>query len=165
MTGLSRRAQWLALRPWRRHSLVLLVAGVTYGLVGIAYAFTPSNPTRETALVLPLTLTGGELTPWALLFVSVGLLAILSARWPPASETWGYTALTGVSSIWACFYLAGMAINFFVEDLALSKVLNSSTGFLLWAVLGFLWWAISGLRNPDDLPAPATGAAPGGGDE
>lgn len=162
---MNRRARWFALRPWRRHSLVLLVAGITYGLVGVAYAFTPSNPTRETALTLPLSLTGGSLVPWGLLFAAVGALAILSARWPPASETWGYTALTGLSALWACSYIAGMAINYFVEDVALSKVLNSSTGFLLWAVLGFLWWAISGLRNPDDLPAPAPAATPRGHDE
>lgn len=159
----SRRDGWLRLRPWRRHSLVLLVAGVTYVLIGFAYLLTPSNPAREEALVLPLSLTAGSTLPWCFLFAAVGALAILSARWPPASETWGYTALTGLSTIWACFYIGGMGINIWVEHVPVDKALNSSTGALLFAVLGFLWWAISGLRNPDDLPAPARGGpAPGG---
>lgn len=149
----TRRARWLALRPWRRHSMVLLVAGVVYIMIGAAYAFTPSNPQRTAALSVPLALA--PLRAWAVLFILVGLLAILSARWPPASESWGYTTLSGLSTLWAMFYVWGMILG---------GTLTNITGAGLFGLLAFMWWAISGLRNPDELPAPAP-LGPGGDHE
>lgn len=147
------RSPWLTLRPWRRHSLVLLVAGIVYILVGCGYAFTPSNPQRDAALQVPLTLL--PLDCWASLFMLVGALAVLSARWPPASERWGYTTLTGLSTLWAMFYIWGMILGGSSTNI---------TGAGLFGLLAFMWWAVSGLRNPDELPAPAR-VVPGGSDD
>lgn len=152
---MNRRDRWLALRPWRRHSLVLLVAGIVYILIGVGYAFTPSNPQRASALRVPLALA--PLPYWAVLFIVVGMLAILSARWPPASESWGYTTLSGLSTLWAMFYIWGMLPVF-------GGSATNVTGAGLFALLAFMWWAVSGLRNPDELPAPAP-SVPGGHDE
>jgi hypothetical protein len=136
--------RWWALRPWRRHSLVLLVAGVVYVMIGVGYIFTPTNPQRQAALHVPLALF--PLCVWGSVFIAVGLLAILSARWPPASESWGYTTMSGLSSLWAMFYVWGMIFGGSSTNI---------TGASLFALLAFMWWAISGLRNPDELPAPA----------
>lgn len=146
---MSTAARWWALRPWRRHSLVLVVAGVVYLMIGVAYAFTPSTAQRTAALRVPLALM--PLGGWGVIFIAVGLLAILSARWPPASESWGYTTLTGLSTLWAMFYVWGMVLGGSSTNL---------TGACLFALLAFMWWAISGLRNPDELPAPPL--VPGG---
>lgn len=131
---------WWALRPWRRHSLVLLVAGVVYVLIGLAYTALPTTGVRGSALRVALAVL--PLAAWGIVFIVVGALAIVSSRWPPASETWGYTAMSTLSTLWACFYAFGIALG---------APVSNTTGALLWAVIAFLWWAISGLVNPDDM--------------
>jgi hypothetical protein len=123
---------WRHLRPWQRHSLVLTIGGFVYALIGITYLTTAPSPERRSALnildFLPLAAWGGA---WCL----VGALAIISSRWPPASKTWGYTAMSGLAWCWGTAYL--MSATF--------------SGALVWALVGFMWWAIAGLANPDDL--------------
>ena len=80
---------------------------------------------------------------WGFVFMTVGVLAIISSRWPPVSETWGYQALTGLSAGWAAFYLMGVLFH----DSSPSNL----SGFLSWGLIGFLWWAVSGLVNPKSL--------------
>lgn len=133
-----RRERYLRLRPWKRHSLVLLVLGIIYVLIGTTYIMAKSSPERDRFLtgalhIMPL---GG----WGVAFIAVGSLSILSSRWPPASETWGYTALSGLSSLWGMFYLMGV-IWYGAPPAGLS-------GALVWGGVAFLWWAISGLVNP-----------------
>lgn len=138
--------EWLVLRPWRRHSMVLLVAGLVYAGIGVAFTIAPANPIRDATLRVPLTWM--PLGGWGAVFIVAGVLAVISARWPPASETWGYTALSGLSALWSMFYLWG-------------TVLGAGTaavpGVFVWGLMAFLWWAISGLHNPADLPAPEAG--------
>lgn len=131
---------WKAVRPWKRHSLVLLVAGTVYILIGGGYIFTEPTPARSQALHYALNWTGGSFTIWGVIFGIAGGLAIISARWPPISETWGYTVLTGLSSGWAMFYLAGVVFGGADESVL--------TQALIFGLLGFMWWAISGLLNP-----------------
>lgn len=112
-------------------------------MLGLAYLLTPLTPTRADGLLLPLRLASMDV--WALPWIVVGGLAFASTRWPPTSETWGYTTMSGLSALWAAFYALGM-------------FLGSSTsnvfGVLVWSLFGFLWWAVSGLRNPDELIPP-----------
>jgi hypothetical protein len=77
---------------------------------------------------------------WGILFVVAGILASVSSRWPPVSETWGYTVMTGLSSAWSTFFLAGVLLHE-------SDPVNL-TAALIWGLVAFLWWAISGLVNP-----------------
>lgn len=132
--------QWRALRPWMRHSLVLAVAGTVYVLVGVSYIAAEANASRESALRLALDWM--PLPAWGCIWILVGLLAILSSRWPPASETWGYTAMTGLAAGWASFYLLGIPLG--------SDAQNFS-GVLVWGLVAFMWWAISGLVNPEPV--------------
>jgi hypothetical protein len=134
---------WWQLRPWRRHSMVLLVAGLVYVGIGVAYMLSPANPVRDATLRVPLTWM--PLAAWGVLFIVVGALAVLSARWPPASETWGYTALSGLSALWSMFYLWGTVLG---------AGPSAAPGLFVWGLMAFLWWAISGLHNPADMPAP-----------
>lgn len=127
------------LRPWTRHSLILMVAGFLYVLVGVNYIFAKPSLNRENSLRALL-----EIAPigfWGSIFVLCGTLSMISSRWPPFSETWGYMVLTGLSAGWAATYLTG--ILFFHSPSA------NSTQVVLWGCLGFMWWAISGLLNPD----------------
>lgn len=133
----------LGLRPWRRHSLVLAVGGGVYFLIGLAYLLTPMTPTRAQALRVPLAFA--DVQVWALLWMLFGALAFASTRWPPASETWGYTAMSSISALWACFALAGTLFGAPITNIA---------SVLVWALFGFLWWAVSGLRNPEELLTP-----------
>ena len=137
-----RLMNWLGLRPWRRHSLVLAVAGSVYVLVGVVYIITPTRPDRAAALALLLHYA--PIQVWGIIWVLSGVLALISTRWPPPNETWGYTVLASISALWAATY--GLSIVFF--DAPASGI----SGVLAWGLFGFMWWAISGLRNPDDVP-------------
>lgn len=129
---------WHGVRPFERHSLVLLVAGMVYILVGGAFFFTPVTPARERSLEFALSVL--SMYQWGSVFLLAGLLAIVSSRWPPISETWGYTVLTGLSAGWAACY---------APSVWLGDAPNSNyTGMLTWGLMAFMWWAISGLVNP-----------------
>lgn len=129
---------WLGIRPWQRHSLVLMVAGLVYVLIGLSYILTEPTPSRALALKYALVLASVDV--WGWVFILSGILSIISARWPPISETWGYTVLTGLSAAWAAFYLVGIVFGH-------SPTANIS-GVFSWGLIAFLWWAISGLINP-----------------
>jgi hypothetical protein len=135
----SMKQRFWGLRPWKRHSLILMVAGVIYVFVGIQYILTESTPGRERALKVILQVA--PLPFWGSVFVFAGLLTILSSRWPPLTETWGYIVLTSLSAGWASTYLMGI--------LFMDSPSSNSSQVFLWGCLAFLWWGISGLLNPD----------------
>lgn len=135
----SVRARFWGLRPWKRHSLILMVGGFLYALIGFLFFNLPSNPARERALKVVLQVAPLEF--WGSLFIMTGLLSMISSRWPPFSEKWGYMALTGMSSGWASIYLLG--VIFF------GSPSGNWSQALIWSILAFMWWAISGLSNPD----------------
>lgn len=131
--------RWMGIRPWTRHSLVLLVAGLAYVCIGIAYHYIiPGGPRWEALVVARHWI---PLDAWATVFVIVGIMSIISSRWPPFADSWGYAVLTGLSSGWGAFYFAGVIF----ENTPMS---NLTAGFVWWLV-AFMWWAISGLINPD----------------
>lgn len=133
--------RWRGVRPFERHSLVLIVAGLVYIAIGITYLTAEPTPTRVNALQYALNWI--SYNHWGIVFMVVGASAIVSSRWPPISETWGYTLLTGQSAAWALFYLAGVIFG----DAANSGV----TAVMSWGLIGFMWWAISGLVNPETV--------------
>lgn len=132
---------WIGVRPFLRHSLVLLVAGAVYVAIGYSYLQTEPNAARLDALYYALKVT--SYNNWGFVFMVVGILAVISSRWPPVSEKWGYFVLTGQSVAWALFYLTGILFH----DSAPANIV----GVLSWGLIGFLWWAISGLVNPNAL--------------
>jgi hypothetical protein len=127
------------LRPWKRHSTILMVVGILYSLIGYQYIFGPANPNRDRSLVAVLQFAPIEV--WGMVFFVAGILTSISSRWPPFAETWGYMMLTGLSSAWAASYLIG--------TLFYHSPRNNWTGAIVWGLLAFIWWAISGLLNPD----------------
>lgn len=145
--------EWATLRPWQRHSMVLAVAGGVYVLVGASYLLIDLTPDRAASLQLALAIA--PIQAWASTWIVVGILALVSTRWPPASKTWGYSAMTGLAAWWGAVYLL---------SIPLGGPVTAVTGTLVWWLVGFLWWGISGLLNPDDIPRtvldPATGATP-----
>ena len=133
------------LRPWRRHSLVVLVAGCVYIGIGITYFFAAPAESRQVSLALALWLM--PLKGWGIAWALVGVLAVISSRWPPASETWGYSALAGLSSLWSAFYALGVLAGL-IPGLD-GAPWQSLSGAFVWALVAFLWWAIAGLWSPD----------------
>lgn len=133
---------WFGIRPWSRHSLVLAVAGLVYIFLGYTYMVTTSTPERMLALKAG---TGGfmSIDAWGVIFIIVGVGAIISARWPPFAESWGYMALTGLSAAWASVY--GLSIIFY------DAPLGGATITIAWSLIAFLWWSISGLMNPTQV--------------
>lgn len=131
---------WRGLRPWKRHSLVLMVAGLVFILVGVSYILIPATPEREKALAVAIM--WAPFPFWGGCFIFAGLMSIISSRWPPVSKTWGYMVLTGLSGGWSATFLASIIV-------AHAPWANIS-GFIAWGLLAFLWWAISGLYNLED---------------
>lgn len=131
---------WRGIRPWKRHSLVLFIAGLVYILIGFSYMAVEPGPGRRAAL--QFALDWWPLNVWGFIFVLAGIMSIISSRWPPISETWGYTVLTGLSAAWSSFYGFGVIFG----DAPTSNL----SAMLTWGVIAFLWWAVSGLVNPMD---------------
>lgn len=136
--------RWFGVRPWSRHSLVLMVAGLVYTFIGIAYMVAVVEPERLISIRAGLRVM--PLDGWGALFVLVGLGSMISAKWPPAAETWGYMALTGLSSAWASVY----GLSILLEDAPPSGFTSTA----LWFLMAFLWWGISGLMNPERVVLP-----------
>lgn len=133
------KRHYIGIRPWTRHSLVLLVAGTVYICIGIVYFSTPSSsPTWDS---LAIAREWFSLDAWGAIWIIVGALAILSARWPPKVETWGYMALTALSAGWGAFYVLGVIFG--------DNTVGSLAVGLMWLLVAFLWWAISGLLSPE----------------
>lgn len=140
-----RAPHWWGIRPFRRHSLVLMVAGGVYVLIGVSYIVTQPSPGREVALYFATYWF--SFTFWGFMWILTGVMSIISSRWPPISETWGYMVLTGMSAGWAMFYFVGVIFGE-SPSYNLSAVCS-------WGLIAFLWWAISGLLNPADKTAVA----------
>ena len=129
---------WLDIRPWRRHGLVLSVAGLIYIAIGVSYFVTEMTPSRTRALVVALEFL--SIRHWGVIFILAGALAIISSRWPPISRTWGYMVLCGLSAGWSAVYFTGFAL--------IGAPSTNLSSFGTWGLIAFLWWAISGLLNP-----------------
>lgn len=134
------KRRYIGIRPWVRHSLVLMVAGLVYTFVGVSYIIT--EPTRNRELALAVALDKAPIEIWGLAFIAVGGMAIISSRWPPVAEKWGYMALTGFSAGWSMTYALGV--------LLMDSPSSNLSGALTWGLLGFMWWAVSGLVNPGE---------------
>ncbi len=132
---------WRGMRKFERHGLVLFVAGIIYVLIGFAYLVAEPTPARLASLEYALNIL--DYNHWGYVFMVIGVLSVISSRWPPVSETWGYQALTGQSVAWSGFYLVSIVFG--------HSPWANITAALLWGVLGFMWWAISGLVNPRHL--------------
>lgn len=135
---LFRRHQLFHLRPWKRHSLVLMVAGISYCAIGISYILAEPSVSREVAL--QYAINWFSLDVWGWWFVITGLATVLSSLWPPVTRVWGYELLTGLSVAWGLFYLSGCLFG--------ESPWTNLSGAILWCIFGFLWWAISGLVDP-----------------
>jgi hypothetical protein len=133
------KRHYFKLRPFKRHSLVLMVAGVVYVVNGLSYMLTTPTPARLEALTV--SLKWFPLDVWGGVWVAVGLLAVISSRWPPVFESWGYMVLTGLAAGWSATYLMGIVFY--------HTHMTNLSGVLTWGLLAFLWWAVSGLLNPD----------------
>lgn len=135
------KRRFIGLRPWTRHSLVLLVAGMVYVCIGIVYVGTPpGGPTWEALVVAR---DWFSLDQWAFLWIVVGVLSMVSSKWPPVAEKWGYMALTGLAAGWGAFYVLGVIFG--------PNTLGSAAVGLVWWLIGFMWWAISGLISPEQI--------------
>lgn len=131
---------WIGIRSWQRHSTVLLISGLVYIFMGVNSFRVELNEKELEQLAIALQIMPINL--WALTFIFVGLLAIVSSLWPIFSNTWGYAVLTGYSSAWSAIYWLQAIVH------PLPGRENISAGFV-WALIAFMWWAISGLVNPD----------------
>lgn len=132
---------WKGVRPWQRHSLVLMVAGFVFVGIGISYIYTVPTPSRNEAL--QVALSWWSFQAWGWHFITAGVLAIISSRWPPISKTWGYMVMSSLSAAWAGFYFTGVVFE--------GAPVSNLSGTLSWGLIAFLWWAISGLINPNDI--------------
>jgi ascorbate-specific PTS system EIIC-type component UlaA len=124
--------------PWTRHTLILTVAGLVYTALGISYFVLDDE---EYLAAVDRATQWMPVNGLAIVWVVVGLFVFFSAISVRTPELWGYSALTGLSTAWAAFYLIGVVVyNAPLEQLNLA---------IIWGLLGFLWWAISGMIDPE----------------
>lgn len=127
------------IRPFKRHSLVLMVGGLFYIATGIIYIWSTPTVARRQALVIALRWFPIEF--WGGVFVFCGVMAFISSRWPPVVESWGYMVLAGLSAGWSGTYALGVIFD--------QSPIGNLTISLQWGLLAFLWWALPGFVNPD----------------
>lgn len=138
--GMNTR-RWWGLRPWSRHSLVLLIAGVSYVAIGLSFrSYSLSQVPKQQLVNLTLALRWLPLKTWGTIFIVFGGLVVISSRWPRETRLWGYIILTGLSSVWSGFYFASVIVY--------RSTVNNLAGGLTWGLFAFMWWAISGLLDP-----------------
>lgn len=126
-------------RPFKRHGLILMVAGAFYVITGLTLIW--SEPTHNRYVSLKLALDWFPITFWGSVFVLVGVGAIISSRWPPVAEKWGYMLLAGLSAGWSATYAMGVILQ--------HSPSNNLTGAYVWGLFAVLWVLIPGLVNPD----------------
>lgn len=134
---------FLSLKPWSRHSSLLLVAGIAYMIMGVVYVFHRPSETQAEALYFALNLM--SLDWWGGGFIATGAIAVVSSvwpSWPSWPKSWGYAALTGWSAAWSAFYFSGALLT----D---AKVVYFGIAGV-WALQAFVWWAVSGLVSPPE---------------
>lgn len=134
-----KRDKYLGLRPWTRHSTVLLVAGAFYFILGLLYILGRNAVEAKSAAYL--FSKWFDLNWLGSVWMFVGTLTIISTVWPPISKTWGYSIMTGLSAAWASFY----AVDIVFMDGPVWQI----NGALMWGFIAFMWWAISGLVDPE----------------
>lgn len=139
MSGDKKLHPWWGFRPWRRHSLVLFVAGFAYIFIGVTFIVTELAPSRALALVIALSIA--PIKVWGSVWILVGSLSVISSRWPPVMETWGYMVLTGFSAGWGATYVTGVILG--------ESPAGNLSSSVTWFLMAFMWWAVSGLINPD----------------
>jgi hypothetical protein len=145
---MNKRSFWGLRKEWKRHDVILCVGGFLYLLVGLYYIASRDTQTRSISLEILVQLA--PMTFWGGCFIFAGLLAIISSRWPPFAETWGYVVFTSISAGWATAYMMGMLFG----DAPSTNWLAA----IVWGLFAFIWWAVSGLLNPDKT-AVANGEA------
>lgn len=118
--------------------MVLSLGGFIYIAVGAVYLGSDPLPSRTRSLELALNLL--PLWAWGLLWIVAGIAGIISARWPPASEKWGYTVMASFAALWGAVYLLGVFL--------LNTPIQGLSGGGVWFLVAVLWWGISGLENP-----------------
>lgn len=137
---MKEKRDWFGLKPWSRQGGILTVAGIAYIVMGVVYLFHVPSESQAEALYYAFRLM--PLDVWGVGFVIVGVISIISSRWPSWSKSWGYAVLTGWSVSWGLFY-------FFGAILTDAKVVYiGSAG--IWLLLAFLWWGVSGLVSPTE---------------
>lgn len=128
---------WYFFRPWNRHGLILTTAGLVYIAVGIMFITQEATELRAENLKLALNIL--PYAGWGVVFIIVGCVTVVSARWPSAPKSLGYSVLTGHSAAWAGFHIFG--------GTAADNAAYIAAGFS-WALVAFMWWAVSGLVAP-----------------
>jgi hypothetical protein len=135
------KRRFIGVRPWTRHSLVLLIAGMVYICLGFVYVGTPMD--GPTARALISARDWWSLDTWGIIWMIVGGLAIISSKWPPVAEKWGYMALTALAGGWGAFYILGVIFG-------PNTLGGAAVGLVFW-LIAFMWWAISGLISPETI--------------
>lgn len=139
MSELNEVPRWKGIRPVQTHSVVLMVAGLVYLFIGYTYLTSEPTPIRVEALKYALNWL--DYNHWGYVWMLVGVMSIISSRWPPFSETWGYTVLTGQAAAWALFYLFGVMVG--------GTPTTNLSAVASWGLIAFMWWAIGRLVNPE----------------
>lgn len=136
--------RYLELRPFTPKSLVLVMLGLIYVLIGVNAMLEEWSPYAREALFMLDAL--GTRMFWGGVSIAGGLLAVASSRWPSMNDSWGFVALAVLGMWWACAYTLGTLTTALAGKAVVAGV--AASGMLTWLGMCVLLWAISRLEDP-----------------
>lgn len=125
------------LRDFTPKSLVLVLLGAIFILIGLNATTSPWRPEQREVLFMLAQLAPRDF--WGGAMIVAGSCSVLSSLWPTWNDSWGFAALSALSMWWACAYLAGV--------IAVGGT-SAVAGMLTWLAFCVLLWAISRLQDP-----------------
>lgn len=142
---------------WRlgRRGAYLVVMGVLYFLLAYGYAFLPLPTYVLDQLAMPILVANflsvdspvHALQFWAALWAGSGVLAIITAWWPPGRDSWGFVALWAFSAVWSVLNLWG--------GLVLGAPRATVVG-LIFAIYALTVAIVSGMPDPPPVAQVAS---------
>lgn len=138
------RRTYMMLKPFGVRGLVLSTLGVLWVLIGVSGLTVGLSPLS----VLTIDYMLDELfflntVTVSAAWIATGIMGIITSRWPPYQDSWGFFFLAPMPMFWALLHLVGAIFHGPILGVLVTVV---------YAVMCVLLWGISKLEDPSMTP-------------